>query len=174
MSDLALSTRRVAKNTISQVASFAIGTAAYAVAAILVARQLGPHGLGVFSPAWQLAIMLSVVALFGVDQLLIREMSRLPAHDVAPTLTVSIITTATAGAVVALFPVLLGQPDAVSRAFVAAGVYIAASGPTLVGRAAFHARERMEIESLSIIVESVIALVAMAIVLARGGGAASV
>lgn len=175
MSALSLSGRRVAKNTAAQAVSLVLGTLTFAVAAVAVARTLGPQGLGVFSPAWQLAITLSVVALLGLDQRLIRELNRGRGRA---ELRATLVVATTIGCLVAAgtFAVLLagGAAQDTLRAFGAAGLYVAVSAPTFVLRAALHARERMELETVTITAEGVVALAAIWAALALGGGPAAV
>lgn len=170
---LALSTRRVLKNTVSQALSFGAAMAMGGVAAVLVARALGPDGLGVFMPAWQLAVSLSIVALLGIDQWTIRELARgNTTRQLESTLALSCVLGLLFGSGAAFLPSLVGVDEELARAFVVAGAYVAVSAPALVLRFSFHARERMEVETLTVLVEAVVALVAVPLALALGASAA--
>lgn len=175
MSQLALSKRRVAKNALTQVLSLGLATTTFAIAAVAVARLLGPRGLGTFSPAWQLAVMLSAVALLGNDQRLIRELNRGAGRDeISSTLGLGTVLGATFGVLAAVVPTIAGADPALARAFAAAGVYVAIGAPAIAMRSALHARERMELETAATTAEVMVALAGIPAALALGGGAAGV
>ena len=175
MSELALSKPRVAKNALTQVMTLGLETATFGVASVAVARTFGPRGLGAFSPAWQLAVMLSGVALAGVDQLLIRELNRTGgARELSQGLGLASAFGLALGGAAAITPLVVGAEEQLAGSFAAAGAYIAVSAPALILRASFHARERMELETGTIAAESVVGLALIPVALALDAGPAGV
>lgn len=169
---LSFSRPRVLKNTVSQVLTIGLSMATGGIASIIVARALGASGLGVFMPAWQLAVSLSIVALLGVGQRMIRELNRgAGPEEVGSTLFLSCILGLLFGGAAAAAPALLGARPALTTAFAAAGAYVAISAPALVLRESFHARERMEVETGTLLVETVVALGCIPFALTFGDGA---
>lgn len=158
--------RRVAKNTVAQLASLIMAGASKAVAAVMVARYLGPDGLGVFSLSWTLAGTLSFLAVAGLDYRLIRELARSEdKREFEVSFTLGTALAAAIGLALWLFPTVSGIHDHVMSALSGAAAYIALSGPVLMLRAAFHARERMELESAGTIVEGVMSIAGVAVAL---------
>ncbi len=174
MSTLALSKRRVAKNAVSQVFAFGVSGATKAFAAILVARSLGPHGFGTFTFVWTVASMISFFAPLGLDYRLIRELNRgAKREEIEMSLSLALISSLVLSAAVALGPMVVGAGHEITASLFAAAGFIVLSAPVLVFRGAFHARERMELETFGLVTEGVVSLVAVTLLLAAGGGVAA-
>lgn len=171
MSTLALSKRRVAKNAVSQMIAFGVSGATKAFAAILVARSLGPHGFGTFIAVWTVASMVSFFAPLGLDYRLIRELNR-GAHrsEIEHSLSLALLSSIALSAAVALGPMVVGAGHEVTVSLFAAAGFIVLSAPVLVLRGAFHAKERMELETFGLMIEGAVSLVAVMLLLAAGGG----
>ncbi|MGH3443358.1 MAG: hypothetical protein ACRDUY_15210, partial [Nitriliruptorales bacterium] len=75
---LALSGRRLARNTASRTFGSVISLAAGTVAGLLVARELGPDRFGSFSVVWAIAWAAGITVPLGFDLLLVRELNRRP------------------------------------------------------------------------------------------------
>ena len=170
---LSLSKRRVVKNSVAQMLSQVLAGGSKALAAVMVARALGPEGMGVFSLSWTLAGTVSFLAVFGLDYLMIREMAR---HRDRRTLenSFTLACLLAGGVSVALVaaPILVGAHTPVIQALIGAAAYIALSAPVLVLRASFHAAEKMEYESAATTIEGAFAVVGVSVALALGWGVA--
>ncbi len=171
MSALALSRRKVAKNAVSQIISFGLAGGSRAIAGIMVARALGPDGIGVFSLSWTLAGTLSFLAVLGLDNRLIRELARHgDAREIERSLPLACVLGLGVAGSLFVLPLIIGVGSEVAQALSAAAAFIAISAPVLILRASFHARERMEMETATAIVEGVISLVSAGIALGLGYG----
>lgn len=174
MSTIALSKRRVAKNAVSQIAAFGLSGATKAIAAVLVARWLGPQGFGVFTLAWTVASMASFFAPLGLDYRLIRELNRASGReDIETSLPPAILSSLFLGVAIAMGPMVVGAGHEVTGSFLAVAPFVVLSAPVLILRSAFHARERMELETVALGVEGLAGLGAVAVALAGGGGIAA-
>lgn len=171
MSTMALSTRRVAKNALSQVVTFGLSGASKAVVAVLVARWLGPHSFGTFTLVWTIASMLSFFSPLGLDQLLIRELNRSAGrYEIEISLPLATLVGGAFAAAMAMGPLVVGAGHEMTAAFMAGGAFVVLSAPVLIFRACFHARERMELETMGLAIEGVVSAVVVAVVLAAGAG----
>ncbi|MHB1711486.1 MAG: oligosaccharide flippase family protein, partial [Acidimicrobiales bacterium] len=164
---------RVVKNTVSQLLSSGLSYATKFLAAIVLARHLGDGGLGSFTTMWSVASMLGIMAVLGLDCRLIPEMARRrSAQGLEESLPLATLAGGgIAGLVLAVAAFAHLQPST-SRDLVAAGCYVALIPPSLMLRASFHARERMELETAAAVVDGGVALVSLLIVFAMGGGVA--
>ena len=171
MTGLALSPRRVARNTASRGAGTLLAQAGKAVAALLVARRLGPEALGVFSVVLVTVSALARCATLGVDTLLVRELNRVrPLIAVRTAMALAAGGALLAAALCLVGPSLVGAGDDVVQAFAAGALFVLLTPPVLVLGASFNGRERMDLEAWPLVVEGVLAVVAVAAVLASGAG----
>lgn len=170
---LSLSKRRVFKNSVAQMLSHILAGGSKALAAVMVARALGPKGMGVFSLSWTLAGTVSFLAVFGLDYLMIREMAR---HRDRKTLensfTLACLLAGGIAVMLVAVPLVMGAHTTVVRALIGAAAYVALSAPVLVLRASFHAAEKMEYESVATTLEGVFAIAGVALALILGWGVA--
>lgn len=169
---IALSRRRVVKNALSQLLTFALAGGSKALAAVMVARSLGPDGMGAFSLSWTLAGTLAFMVVLGLDNRLIRALARTNSpHELEVSMPLAGILGLTVGGMLVLFPHVTGAGGSETAAAVAAaGGFLTVSAPIIVLRAAFHARERMELETATTVLEGAVALIAVAAALAMDGG----
>ncbi len=170
MSALALDRRRVAKNTFSQIVAFGISGATKAVVAVVVARTLGPQGFGLFTLAWTIASMVALFAPLGLDYRLVRELNRDgTSREVDVSLPPALLSACVGSVLVAGIPWIAGASHQLVLALAAGGLFVVLSAPVLILRAAFHARERMELETLALAVEGLVGLGGVAIALSISG-----
>ncbi|MBK5228071.1 MAG: flippase [Actinobacteria bacterium] len=168
---VALSRKRVIKNSFSQLLTFALSGGSKAIAAIMVARTLGPGGMGTFSLSWTLAGTLAFVAVLGLDNRLIRELARArDASELERSLPLACILGVVFGGLLTAIPALTGVHSDAAQALAAAGGFVAISAPILIFRASFHAREKMELETAACVVEGAVALIAVGLALNAGFG----
>ena len=168
---MALSRRRVFKNSVAQLLSHVLAGGSKALAAVMVARSLGPEGMGVFSLSWTLAGTLSFLAVFGIDYLLIRELARSGDRKMLESsFTLACLLGAGVAVMLVGTSILIGSHTPIVQALAGAAGYIAISAPVLVLRASFHAAEKMEYESLATTVEGAFALAGVAAALSLGWG----
>jgi O-antigen/teichoic acid export membrane protein len=166
-----LSRRTVAKNALSQLGTFALSGGSKAIAAIMVARTLGPKGMGTFSLSWTLAGTLAFVAVLGLDNRLIRELARTrDPRELERSLPLACLLGLIFGGLLTGIPALTGVHSDAAQALAAAGGFVAVSAPILIFRATFHAREKMEYETVTCVVEGAVALIAVAVALGAGFG----
>lgn len=175
MTSLDFSPNRLARNGASRWATTIVGQGAKGVIAILVARYLGASAFGTFSVVWTIATIAAHYAPLGIDNLLIRELSKpSPAVDLRRALPfVSTVGGLTAAVLVAGSWWLSAESTTV-EAFVAVAPYVALTAPVLVFGATFNARERMELETAVEAVEGAVSLIAAWIILSTGGGIVAV
>ncbi len=171
MSSLSPSSRRIAKNSAAQLLSLIVAGGSKAIAAVMVARSLGPDGMGVFSLSWTLAGTLSFLAVFGLDYLLIRELARKGSRaDLEEAFTLACLLGGVVAFALFAFTITIDPHGHITKALAGAAGYIAISAPVLILRAAFHARERMEYESYATGVEGVFAILGVGVALSMGAG----
>lgn len=175
MTGLRWSARRVAANTVSKAVASSLAQGSKAVAALLVARELGAEALGVFSIVLVVAAAVGRCATLGVDTLLVREMNR-PAPLLQPTraLRIALSGAALSTFVLLVAPRLAGAGDDLVTAFAASAVLVLLTPAVLVLAASFQARERVDLEAWPLAAEGVIAIATVAAVLHAGGGVPSV
>ncbi len=171
MNSVTLSQGRVVKNSFSQIVSFGFAGGSKAVAGVIVARSLGPDGLGVFSLSWTLAGTLAFIAILGLDNRLIRELARHgDVSEIERSLPLVCAVGTTIAGLVVLVPYVFSAPPEFVYALAATAGYIAISAPVLILRAAFHARERMEVETATAVLEGVVGLAGAGLAMAIGTG----
>jgi O-antigen/teichoic acid export membrane protein len=165
--------RRIARNTGVQVVAEALSKLASLALYVVMARSLGVEGFGEFMFALSLALLLTVVAGFGIDAVIVRHVAREPraVHSLL----------ADAIAVKVVFG-LLGVALAVGVAFaggystpvrVTVGVLAVASVIDMLSRnfyAAFQARDDLGPTAVGLMIQRFsTAAVGMALLLAGGG-----
>lgn len=164
--------RRVAANSVWQMASFAARAVAGLGVVVLVARTGGPRSLGVFQFALMLTAMLPFY--YGVPPLLAREVARRPDEGRKWIEAGTLIALLAGGLFAALLVggsvVVSAQPETVVAVQIAA-VGMAMDGVARVQFAAFWAWERMHLEALVTGLQEAVFLVAAATALSAGGGA---
>ncbi len=173
-SGLHLSRRRVVKNTASQIASSGLSFASKALVAVVLARVLGPPGYGRFTLVWSVAGTVAVLALLGLDYRLIREMARRrTTAQLEESLPLACLLGLGAATLMVTVPFALGASGSTVEIFAAGAAYVLVFPPAAMFAAAFHAAERMELETSAALVESTVVLAAVATVWATGAGIAA-
>lgn len=168
---------RVAKNTVAQFAARGIEGATNFAVTILLARVLGAGRLGLFTFLSNYGSLFIFLGTLGLNLLIAREVARRRAEArtyLANALGLGIVLTAVTFAVqVGL--IYLTSSDPIARK----GVYLAAAFTVfhsweLLFAGTFYALERMELETIGIVIEKAALLVAVFALIYTGGGVLAV
>ena len=164
---------RVATNTIARVAGEAVAKVASLAFYVVLARQLGSEDYGTFVFALTLTGTLLLGAGFGTDELIAREVARDRAgagrylSDVAGLKA----TTSVALLAVAMTVVFVGGYDAQARlATLLVGLGVMIEVMARSWNAIFQGHERLELISVTLIVQRGLTAILGIVVLASGGG----
>ena len=165
--------RRIARNALVRTAGEVIAKVASLLFFITMARQLGPDGYGAFMFALGLTSALLIGAGFGTDELTTREVARDHSRAGRYLSDVSALKTVSALILLALAVLIsqLGDFSADARAAVViVGVGVAVEAIARTWYMIFQANERLDLISLSIVVQRTLTAVAGIVVLRAGGG----
>lgn len=167
------SSRRIARNAAFRAAGEAVGKIASIAFFIAMARELGQTGFGDFVFAFSLATVLALASGFGTEELMAREVARdreRVHRYLADVVAVKVLISATLLLLAALLVNLAGySADAKAAVYiVGAGVAIENLGRTW--HAVFTAYERLELISISLILQRTLTAVVGIAVLMAGGG----
>ena len=165
--------QRIARNALVRSAGEIVAKVASLLFFVTMARQLGREGFGAFMFALGLTTALLVGAGFGTDELTSREVSRDHSRagrylsDVATLKTVSAVLLLALGVLIAQ----LGPFSADARAAVLIlGIGVAVEAIARTWYMIFQANERLELISLSIVLQRTLTAVIGIAVLKLGGG----
>jgi O-antigen/teichoic acid export membrane protein len=167
------SSRRIARNAAFRAAGEAVAKLASIAFFIAMARELGQTGFGDFVFAFSLATVLALASGFGTEELVTREVARdrEQVHGyLANVVAVSALISVALLLLAALLVNLAGySADARAAVYiVGAGVAIESLGRTW--HAVFTAYERLELISISLVIQRTLtAAVGIAVLMAGGG-----
>ena len=165
--------RRIARNALVRTAGEIIAKVASLLFFVTMARELGTDGFGAFMFALGLTGALLIGAGFGTDELTAREVARDHSRGGRYLSDVSALKTASAVVLLAL-AVLISQLGDFSydarAAVVIVGVGVAVEAIARTWYMIFQANERLDLISLSIVIQRTLTAVAGIVVLTRGGG----
>jgi O-antigen/teichoic acid export membrane protein len=165
--------RRIARNALVRTVGEIIAKVASLLFFITMARQLGPDGYGAFMFALGLTSALLIGAGFGTDELTTREVARDHSRAGRYLSDVSALKTVSAVILLALAILVsqLGDFSADARmAVVIVGIGVAVEAIARTWYMIFQANERLDLISLSIVVQRTLTAVAGIVVLRSGGG----
>jgi O-antigen/teichoic acid export membrane protein len=168
--------QRIARNAIVRSAGEIVAKVASLLFFVTIARELGREGFGAFMFALGLTTALLVGAGFGTDELTSREVARDHARAGRYLSEVSALKTASAVVLLAIAVAVaqLGHFSADARAAVViVGVGVAVETIARTWYMIFQASERLELVSLSIVLQRTLTAVAGIVVLKLGGGVVS-
>jgi len=168
---------RVVKNTAAQIVSRGIEGATNVAVAILLARVLGAGPLGGFTYLSNYGSLFIFLGTLGLNLLMAREVARCRgearrylSNALGMGLALALITL---GAQVGIIRLVSSDPLARKGVYLAAAFTIFHSGELLfVG--VFYALERMELETLGIMIEKTALLAAVFALMRSGGGVLAV
>lgn len=154
--------QRIAKNTSVQIVTYGARALASFLIVLLIARLAGPESLGVFSLAITFTAAATFLADLGLGLLLVREISREPDETskyVGNSLALMLVT----GPLVILImfavaTVLNFSPEKLAAIFWSS-VALVLFTYTTIFKSAFHAREQMENETITIVIQESIFLI---------------
>jgi O-antigen/teichoic acid export membrane protein len=155
------SARRIVKNTLSLLVATVIPKGLLFLLVVYAARQLGPYDYGVYATAAGLVMIISVLADFGINQLMIQELARAP-HRLGELFWGVLLLkvgffTAMAGLLV-LLPLWLGYDARVKIAVYILGASALVTGTGEHMAAVFRAKERMELVAAAPLLKAITAL----------------
>jgi O-antigen/teichoic acid export membrane protein len=165
--------QRIARNALARLIGEVIGKAASLVFFVTMARELGREGFGAFMFALGLTGALVLCAGFGTDELTAREVARdrsRAGRFLADVISLKVVTcTALMAGAVAVVSLGNFSPDTVPAvALVGAGVAIEAISRTWYS--VFQAHERLDLVSLSVILQRTSTAVVGIVLLMLGAG----
>jgi O-antigen/teichoic acid export membrane protein len=140
---------------------------------VLVARKLGPAGNGKFAFAFALTALFSVIATFGMDPLLVREVSRSPraAGPLAATsLLLRILFSALSISGMVLVLLLIGKPADVFRLTLLLGLSMAFSVFSFTFYSVFEGHELFHVKGFLSVSSFALKFASIFIGLSRGYG----
>ena len=165
--------RRIARNALVRTVGEVIAKVASLLFFVTMARELGREGFGAFMFALGLTGALLIGAGFGTDELTAREVARDHSRAGRYLSNVSALKTASAVVLLALAVLIsqLGDFTADARAAVViVGFGVAVEAIARTWYMIFQAHERLDLISLSIVIQRTLTAVAGIIVLRSGGG----
>ena len=165
--------RRIARNAMVRTVGEIIAKTASLLFFITMARQLGPDGYGAFMFALALTSALLVGAGFGTDELTSREVARDHSRGGRYLSDVAALKTTSALVLLGLAVLIsqLGDFSADARAAVViVGLGVAVEALARTWYMIFQANERLDLISLSIVIQRTLTAVAGIVVLRSGGG----
>lgn len=165
------SNKVVAANSAWQFGTFAARAFSGIMAVVLIARAGGPHSLGVYQFALTFTAMFPFY--YGIPSLLAREVARRPEEAREWVETGTLIALLTGGSFLVLFVAgvrVVGASHETALTVSLAALGMVFDGVARVQFSAFWAWERMRLETLVTILQEAAFLVAIAVVLATGGG----
>jgi O-antigen/teichoic acid export membrane protein len=165
--------QRIARNALVRSGGEIVAKVASLLFFVTMARQLGPDGYGAFMFALGLTTALLVGAGFGTDELTAREVARDHTRGGRYLSDVATLKTVTAVGLIAL-GVLIAQLGPFSRdaraAVLILGIGVAVEAIARTWYMIFQANERLELISLSIVLQRTLTAVIGIVVLLLGGG----
>lgn len=169
--------RRIARNAVVRAGGEAIGKLASIAFFIVMARELGQAGFGDFTFAFSLGTVLMLASGVGTEELIAREVARdsRRVHSYLWNVAGAKLAISAGLLLVAALIVNLGDWSADARLasyIVVAGVAIENLGRTW--HAVFTAYERLEMISISLVIQRVLTAVAGIAVMRAGGGLVAV
>jgi len=169
--------RVVARNTGAQVVTFAARVLAGLLAVILLARQGGPHELGVFQFGLTLSQMFGFAIGLGLPNLLTREVARDPGHS-RDWVGLGVFVALSAGTLVTILLTVgmrfSGRPHEMVVAVSLAAVALCFDTAGRLEFAAFEGWERMWLEAGATCLQEASFVVGTVAMLVTGHGAAGV
>jgi O-antigen/teichoic acid export membrane protein len=164
---------RVAGNTLARAAGEVLAKLASLTFYVVMARKLGTSDYGAFVFALALTSALLIASGFGTDELVARQVSRVPTSAGFHLANVTALKALTAVALLGVSLAVVwvgGYPASTRLATLLIGIGAALEVAAKSWHAIFQARERLELVSACLIVQrTVTAAVGIAILLAGGG-----
>jgi len=155
------SVKRVARNTSLLTIGQVISYGESAIYAILVARYLGAEGLGVLNFGLALVAVFSILATFGLTTLIVREVAKdggLASKYMANLIPVQVLLAlATVALIVALVNIIGYSQEIIYVVYILSVGIIVSTLSTLL-LALFQAFERLEYQSIFMVLTSVVPL----------------
>src|ERR1035437_9184091 len=155
------SAKRVARNTSLLTIGQIISYGESAIYAILVARYLGPEGLGALNFGFALTAVFSILAAFGLTTLTTREVAKnrgLASKYVANLIPMQVLLALAVIALIVAFVNVLGysQETIYVVYILSAGIIVSSLSSLLL--AIFQAFEQLEFQSIVLVIPSVVPL----------------
>ena len=165
--------RRIARNAVVRAGGEAVGKVASLAFFVVMARELGRAGFGDFMFAFSLGTVLMLASGLGTEELIAREVARdhRRVHGYLWNIAAAKAAISLALLVVAAIVVNIGDSSADARIasyIVIAGVAIENLGRTW--HAVFTAYERLEMISISLVIQRILTATAGIAVMKSGGG----
>jgi len=165
--------RRIARNAVVRAGGEAIGKLASIAFFIVMARQLGTEGFGDFMFAFSLGTVLMLTSGLGTEELIAREVARDRGRVHGYLWNVAGAKAAISVVLLALAALIVNLGDWPSDARIASYIIVAGVAIENLGRtwhAVFTAYERLEMISISLVIQRVLTAAVGIAVMERGGG----